>query len=116
MSLGFSQLSEVIILKNRLHSTSESGSLSNSRKNQLSTNQVILLLQKLGFMQIIENSSTTEQAKLISRITGYHDKNLKKSIERLDKKKSDLPKQQEEDQAIVNKTIMDLKLILNLTK
>lgn len=59
---------------------------------QLTTNQIVLLLQETGFFNhpIIENASKVKQSELISIITGLNDKNIKTAIQKLDKKPSEL--------------------------
>ena len=94
----------------------KSESISSSKKNQLTTNQIILLLHDVGFIQLIENNPLTVQARLISKITGFHEKNIGISLGKLDKKKSELPPQHEKDQAKVEETLRKLSLTLNNIK
>jgi len=57
---------------------------------QLTTNQIVVLLDKLGFFTHpnIEEASKVKQAELISLITGLNSKNIKTNIQKLDKKAS----------------------------
>ena len=57
------------------------------KQNQLSANQIVLLLQEIGFFAHpkIEEASKVKQAELISLITGIHQKTIKTNIEKLDK-------------------------------
>lgn len=57
---------------------------------QLSVNQAIILLDKLGVFtgNILENVPNTKKAKLISLLLGRSEKNIKTSIESLEKKQS----------------------------
>jgi hypothetical protein len=60
--------------------------------NQLSVNQAIILLDKLGVFSTdtFENKPNTKKAKLISQLLGKNEKNIKTSIEKLELKKSEL--------------------------
>jgi hypothetical protein len=60
--------------------------------NQLSVNQAIILLDKLGVFSAdtFENKPNTKKAKLISQLLGKNEKNIKTSIEKLELKKSEL--------------------------
>jgi len=59
-----------------------------SKKEQLTANQIVILLDKIAFFTypIIENASKVKQANLIKLITGIHEKTIKTSIEKLDNK------------------------------
>ena len=60
--------------------------------NQLSVNQAIILLDKLGVFSAdtFENKPNTKKAKLISQLLGKNEKNIKTAIEKLELKKSEL--------------------------
>ena len=60
--------------------------------NQLTVNQAIILLDKLGVLSIdtFENKPNTKKAKLISQLLGKNEKNVKTAIEKLELKKSEL--------------------------
>ena len=60
--------------------------------NQLSVNQAIILLDRLGFFSsaTIENLPNTKKAKLISQMLGKNEKNIKTAIEKLETKPSKL--------------------------
>lgn len=58
---------------------------------QLTINQCVLLLEEIGtFTGSISNFTTVDKAKLVSLLTGKNEKNIKSSIEKLNKKPSDL--------------------------
>lgn len=82
-------------------------------EKRLSINQTVLLLDKLKFIQKIEHNTLTIQARLISKICGYHEKNIKNSLERLGAKQSVWSNQYKKDVKIVNNTISELELILD---
>lgn len=60
--------------------------------NQLSVNQAVILLDKLGVFSLdyIENLPNTKKAKLISLLLGKNEKNIKSAIEKLEQKKADI--------------------------
>lgn len=60
--------------------------------NQLSVNQAVILLDKLGIFNTstFENVSNVKKAKLISQLLGKNDKNIKTSIEKLELKQKDI--------------------------
>lgn len=60
--------------------------------NQLSVNQAIILLDKLGVFSTdtLENKPNTKKAKLISQLLGKNEKNVKTAIESLEKRQSGL--------------------------
>lgn len=59
---------------------------------QLSVNQIVILLDKLGFFSLdsLEDLPNTKKANLISQIIGKNEKNIKTAIERLELKPSEL--------------------------
>jgi hypothetical protein len=61
---------------------------SQSKDNQLTSNQIVVLLDKLGFFThpIIEDISRTKQAELISLISGLNSKNFETYIGKLEEK------------------------------
>lgn len=61
--------------------------------NQLSVNQAVILLDKLGVFNtpLFENKPNTKKAKLISQLLGKNEKNVKTAIEKLELKSKDLP-------------------------
>ncbi|WP_304144586.1 hypothetical protein [Mesoflavibacter zeaxanthinifaciens] len=63
-----------------------------NKAKQLSINQIVLLLQEIGFFTHpkIERASKVKQSELISLIVGLNDKNIKTAIQKLDKKPSEL--------------------------
>ncbi len=70
-----------------------SSSSSNKKSgSQLTTNQIIILLDKLEFFNLpkIKELSKIKQAYLISIITGLNESNIKKKIHDLEKKPSEL--------------------------
>jgi hypothetical protein len=54
---------------------------------QLTTNQIVLILQEIGFFTHpnIEDASKVKQAELISSMTGIHQKTIKTNIQKLEK-------------------------------
>lgn len=60
--------------------------------NQLTVNQAIILLDKLGLFttDAFENKPNTKKAKLISQLLGKNEKNVKTAIEKLELKISEL--------------------------
>lgn len=78
---------------------SESKTVNNSEyfdqtdnSNQLSVNQAVILLDKLGIFStdILEKVPNTRKAKLISQLIGKNGKNIKTAIERLELKPKDI--------------------------
>lgn len=81
-----------------------------SQGEQLTTNQIVLLLQEIGFFTHpkIEDASKVKQAELISLITGLNEKNIKTAIQKLDKKPSELKVNYEKDIIKINQILDDL--------
>ena len=71
---------------------SETNIIETENANQLSVNQAIILLDKLGVFSAdtFENKPNTKKAKLISQLLGKNEKNIKTAIEKLELKKSEL--------------------------
>ncbi len=78
---------------------SETNPLTNSENsdqtdssNQLSVNQSVILLDKLGLFNtpLFENKPNTKKAKLISLLLGKNEKNVKTAIEKLELKPKDI--------------------------
>jgi hypothetical protein len=67
--------------------------------NQLSVNQAIILLDKLGLFSstMFENLPNTRKAKLISQLIGKNDKNIKTAIEKLELKPSEITPNYQKD-------------------
>lgn len=111
------QLITILIENNLLNDKLEKLKSENIPKStsqkRLSINQTILLLDELKFIQKIEHNTLTVQARLISKICGYHEKNIKNSLERLGEKQSVWSNQYKKDVKIVNNTISELELILD---
>lgn len=63
---------------------------------QLTSNQIVLLLQETGFFSHpkIESAPKTKQAQLINMFTGLNEKNIKSNIQKLDKSPKESPKYQ----------------------
>jgi hypothetical protein len=61
-------------------------------QKQLTVNQIVLLLQEVGFFTHpkIEKAPKTKQADLISKICGLNAKNIKTKIQNLDKSPKEL--------------------------
>lgn len=80
------------------------------KTNQLTSNQIVILLDKLGFFTHpnTENASKVKQAELISLISGLNEKNLKTNIQKLDNKPSDVTDNYQKDIDKINKILDDL--------
>ena len=67
--------------------------------NQLSINQAIILLDKLGVFndKSLENVSNVKKAKLISQLLGKNEKNIKTAIEKLELKPNDVKPNYQKD-------------------
>lgn len=109
----FAVLIENNLLNDRLQKLKSDYLPESISEKRLSINQTVLLLDKLKFIQKIEHNTLTIQARLISKICGYHEKNIKNSLERLGKKQSVWSNQYKKDVKIVNNTISELELILD---
>tara|TARA_R110002033_G_scaffold42885_1_gene84122 strand:+ start:8526 stop:9380 length:855 start_codon:yes stop_codon:yes gene_type:complete len=88
----------------------ETDPIESNSKNQLTANQIILLLQETGFFTHpnIEDASKVKQAELISLITGLHQKNIKTNIQKLDKSVSENGANYQKDIDKINKILDDL--------
>ena len=66
--------------------------ISNKIEKQMTVNQAVILLDKLGVFTTneLENKPNTKKAKLISLLIGKNEKNIKTAIENLEKKPLDL--------------------------
>ncbi|MFK7004262.1 hypothetical protein BWK63_07490 [Flavobacterium covae] len=71
---------------------SETNIIETENVNQLSVNQAIILLDKLGVFtdKTFENLPNTKKAKLISQLLGRNEKNIKTAIEKLELKPSEI--------------------------
>ena len=67
--------------------------------NQLSVNQAIILLDKLGVFndKALENLSNVKKAKLISQLIGKNEKNIKTAIQKLELKPSEITPNYQKD-------------------
>jgi hypothetical protein len=74
---------------------------------QLSANQIVLLLQEIGYFTHpkIEEASKVKQAKLISLIAGLNEKNIKKHIQKLDETASSNGPNYQKDIDKINKIL-----------
>ncbi|WP_026726466.1 hypothetical protein [Flavobacterium sasangense] len=72
---------------------------SDETENQLSVNQAIILLDRLGLFSstMLENLPNTKKAKLISQLIGKNDKNIKTAIEKLELKPSEIKPNHQRD-------------------
>ncbi|WP_298285955.1 hypothetical protein [uncultured Lutibacter sp.] len=70
----------------------------------LTSNQVVILLDKIGFFADtrIEEKTQGEQAELISMITGYNVKNIKTYIKKLDDKSFEISDNYKKDLKFIN--------------
>ncbi|RCS26465.1 hypothetical protein DUT90_11955 [Polaribacter sp. WD7] len=71
------------------HLNIDTNNKSKSKQNQLSANQIVILLDRLGFLAHpdLEDLSRSKQAELISLITGLNKKNFEKYIDKLEASK-----------------------------
>jgi len=71
----------------------------NIKKKQLTINQSIILLDKLGLFanSLLEDMQNTNKALLLSQLLGKNEKNIKTAIESLNKKPSELSKYYQTD-------------------
>jgi hypothetical protein len=81
-----------------------------SKNNQLTTNQIVLLLQEIGFFTHpkIEDASKVKQANLISLISGLNNKNIKTNINKLDQSQSSVTTNYRKDIDKINTILDDL--------
>lgn len=77
---------------------------------QMTTNQVVILLDRLGVFTTaeLENTPNTKKAKLISNLIGRNEKNIKSAIENLDKKPSNLGEGYQRDIEMVDQLLSSL--------
>ena len=77
----------------------ETNIIETENTNQLSVNQAIILLDKLGVFtdKTFENVPNTKKAKLISQLIGKNDKNIKTAIEKLELKPSEITPNYQKD-------------------
>lgn len=80
------------------------------KTNQLTSNQIVLLLQEIGFFTHpkIEDASKEKQAELISLISGLNGKNIKTNMRKLDNKPNDVTPNYQKDIDKINKILDDL--------
>ena len=81
----------VAFIESKLNNTKKENTNSKN-PNQLTTNQAVILLDKLGFFsnEIIELLPNTKKAALISKLIGKDDKNIKTAIQNLELKPKDI--------------------------
>lgn len=77
---------------------------------QLTANQIVLLLQEIGFFTHpkIEDASKVKQAELIGLLAGLNQKNIKTNIQKLDKKPLENGLNYQKDIEKINKVLDDL--------
>ena len=80
------------------------------KQNQLTTNQIVLLLQEIGFFTHpkIEDATKVRQAELISLMTSLNSKNIKTNIQKLEKPLSVNGANYQKDIDKINKILDDL--------
>lgn len=80
-------------------SNSDGKSIETENANQLSVNQAVILLDRLGLFSSskLENLPNTKKAKLISQLIGKNDKNIKTAIEKLELKSSEIKPNHQRD-------------------
>ncbi len=85
--IDFLESKKINATSNSIDNTTET-----ENTNQLTVNQSIILLDKLGVFSAdtFENKPNTKKAKLISQLLGKNEKNVKTAIEKLELKKSEL--------------------------
>jgi hypothetical protein len=78
---------------------SEKNIIETENENQLSVNQAVILLDRLGLFSSskLENLPNTKKAKLISQLIGKNDKNIKTAIEKLELKSSEIKPNHQRD-------------------
>lgn len=81
------------------------------KKDQLSNNQIVVLLDRLGFFTSvdIESLSNSKQAEILNLLTGLNKQNLRQNIGNLNKKSSMLKPQQVADIEKVQQILDSLK-------
>lgn len=97
---------------NKIVVVSKDSSLNdNINPKQLTANQSIILLDKLGFFthSDIENLPQTKQANIISQITGLNEKNINKRISKLEQNQKEISKNYQKDIDKINKILDDLE-------
>jgi len=79
--------------------------------NQLSVNQAVILLDKLGVFtdKTLDNVSNVKKAKLVSQLLGKNWKNIKTSIESLEKRQSELGSGYQRDLDKIQKLLDNLE-------
>lgn len=79
--------------------------------NQLSVNQAVILLDKLGVFtdKTLDNVSNVKKAKLVSQLLGKNWKNIKTSIESLEKRQSELGSGYQKDLDKIQKLLDNLE-------
>lgn len=80
------------------------------KTDQLTSNQIVILLDKLGFFTHpnTENITKVKQAGLVSLISGLNEKNIKTNIQKLDNKPSDVTDNYQKDIDKINKILDNL--------
>lgn len=81
------------------------------KKDQLSNNQIVVLLDRLGFFTSVdvESLSNSKQAEILNLLTGLNKQNLRQNIGNLNKKSSMLKPQQVADIEKVQQILESLK-------
>ena len=95
---------------NKLSSLSEPKTVPKiAPKEGLSSNQRLILLDQIRYISEDDwdNLDTTKKAKLISKITGYGNENIRKNIPNLSKKNNALPEQFKKDISLVKTILKD---------
>jgi hypothetical protein len=81
------------------------------KTNQMSTNQMVVLLDRLRFFEndYIQKLSKTKQSLIISKITGYNEKNIRTRMSDLEIKQSALTKTQKDDMSKIDDFLLSLE-------
>ena len=99
----------------RTNSNNAMSNIENSNEtetiNQLSVNQAVILLDKLGVFtdKTLDNVSNVKKAKLVSQLLGKNWKNIKTSIESLEKRQSELGSGYQRDLDKIQKLLDNLE-------
>ena len=103
------RLIEVIDLNLQYYKNSDS-QINDKKPNQLTTNQIVLLLQEIGFFAHpkIEDAPKVKQAELIGLISGLNQKNIKTHIKKLEKSLSVNGEHYQKDIDKINKILDNL--------
>lgn len=97
--------------ENTNNSTEEKTSNKPNKPNKLTSNQIVILLDKIGLLTNVffETLPNTKKAYVLSLITGLNEKNLKTAIERLEKTPKELNDNYRKDIKLVEEIFENLQ-------